>query len=75
MFQKFAYNGTIEKCETSFIIKNGMKPSKAQIEVMEEDLRARFNGHLVKLVNLYIFAEKYEMDDVMNRTIDTIQDG
>jgi hypothetical protein len=56
-------------------VKAGYNPTQAQVQAAEDKLREEFNAHLIKLVKLYGFAEKYDMEDVMNRAIDTIQDG
>lgn len=54
--------GTIEKCKTRFSVT--VMPPTAQLEVLETELRAVFNAHMCKLVNLYCIAEKYKMEDL-----------
>jgi hypothetical protein len=43
--------------------------------MLEGDLLHRFNNHMLKLVNLYILAEKYAIEHLKNQAIDAIQDG
>jgi hypothetical protein len=58
---------------TKFTVKT--MPPESEIQRLEDDLRARFNAHEMTLVSLYGLAEKYEINDLMNRAIDAIQDG
>lgn len=50
-------------------------PSHAEIQALEADLLTRFNKQQMKLVDLYCLAEKWRMEDLMNRAIDKIQDA
>ena len=75
MFLKWAYEGTVDKCVTSFKLTNADQYSNLQMEIMEATLLAKFNEHLEKLVDLYAFGEKYGINDLMNRAIDNVQDG
>jgi len=81
--------GQITKRPTSCSVR--AMPSEVKIDRLENDFRQRFDGHILKLVNLYGLAEKvfrllhnlkhwtdipkYQMKDLMNCTIDTIQVG
>lgn len=42
---------------------------------LEDSLRARFDAAETKLVDVFALAEKWDMKDLMNCAIDTIQDG
>jgi hypothetical protein len=50
-------------------------PSEAEILRLEADLLQRFNAHMSKLVELYLFAVKLDINDLQNTAIDRIQDG
>jgi hypothetical protein len=50
-------------------------PNATEMERLETDLRHRFNDHQQALVDLYCCAEKYEIENLANKTIDAIQDG
>ncbi|KAE8443676.1 hypothetical protein EG329_001448 [Mollisiaceae sp. DMI_Dod_QoI] len=73
MFYDWLYTGNIEKAPTQFKLKK--RPSAEESERLETDLRARFDAQEQKLVGLYCLAEKLDINDLQNRTIDTIQDG
>ena len=75
MFLKFAYEGTIEKPKTCFTVNPNNMPTPAEIEAKEDGLREEFNDQCMKLVKLYILGENYDMEDVMNRAMDTLQDA
>ncbi|KAK8907073.1 hypothetical protein QC760_004341 [Botrytis cinerea] len=69
----WAYNGTIQKPRTKIYIKT--KPSQAEINRLESELLTEFNESLRILVSLYSLAERWEIHNLMNSTIDAIQDG
>jgi hypothetical protein len=50
-------------------------PGPAEHARLEADLRKRSNAHVCNLVDLYIPGEKYEINDLQNKAIDTIQDA
>jgi hypothetical protein len=75
MFLKFAYEGTIEKPITGWVYKTENPPTLAEATAKETELRQAFDTHSMKLVRLYILGETYGMEDLMNCTMDTIQDG
>ncbi|KAF5874244.1 uncharacterized protein Bfra_004251 [Botrytis fragariae] len=73
LFVDWAYNGTVQKPRTKIYIKS--KLSQTEFNRLELELLAEFNGSLKTLVSLYSLAEKWEIHNLMNRTIDAIQDG
>ncbi|KAF4624506.1 hypothetical protein G7Y89_g13668 [Cudoniella acicularis] len=73
MFIAWLKTGNVAKPPTNFKVKT--MPSQAQLEILENDLRQRFDQHEFQLVNLYCLAEKYNIEALANNTIDAIQDG
>ncbi|THV50085.1 hypothetical protein BGAL_0165g00040 [Botrytis galanthina] len=73
LFVDWAYNGTVQKPPTKIYIKS--QPSLVEIDRLELELLTEFNGSLETLVSLYSLAERWEIHNLMNRTIDAIQDG
>ncbi|TGO09946.1 hypothetical protein BTUL_0149g00250 [Botrytis tulipae] len=73
LFVDWAYNGTVQKPRTKIYIKS--QPSLVEIGRLELELLTEFNGSLKTLVSLYSLAERWEIHNLMNRTIDAIQDG
>ena len=71
--QPSSQTGTIQKPRTKIYIKT--KPSQAEINRLESELLTEFNESLRILVSLYSLAERWEIHNLMNRTIDAIQDG
>jgi hypothetical protein len=67
------FSGKIEKPPVQFKIRT--MPGATEMERLETDLRDRFDSHQRNLVELYCRAEKYEIENLANKTIDTIQDG
>lgn len=57
----------------NFRCKTPPNPGKAQ--ELEADLRMRFDAHQQLLARVYSLAERYNMDNLMNTTIDSIQNG
>ena len=67
------FQGNIPKAPTSFTLD---KPAaQAEIQSLEVELRGRFDAHVRKLCTLYYLGEKYDIEHLLNNTIDIIQDA
>lgn len=65
--------GQVAPAPTQITVR--VMPSAAEVQRLETGLRERFNNHLQKLLGLYCLAEKYSINDLMNRGVNEIQDG
>jgi hypothetical protein len=75
MFHKYAYKGVIEKPITKIVHNTEFLLTPAEQTAKENELRIAFEKYSMKLVRLYIFAETYSMEDLMNCTMNMLQDG
>ncbi|KAL3423011.1 hypothetical protein PVAG01_04758 [Phlyctema vagabunda] len=73
LFVDWLYHGMIPRSPTKVALKT--KPSALEAYRLETDLRMRFDENQSNLVGLYGLAEKYAVHNLMNQTIDNIQDG
>jgi hypothetical protein len=65
--------GQVAPAPTQITVR--VMPNAVEVQRLETDLRERFNNHLHKLLHLYCLAEKYSINDLMNRAVDEIQNG
>ncbi|KAG4433762.1 hypothetical protein IFR05_010761 [Cadophora sp. M221] len=73
MISDWFYTGELPKPPTKISVRS--PPSLAEMNRLGDDLRARFDAAETKLVDVYSLAEKWDMKNLMNCAIDTIQDG